>query len=250
VKSKVADLAASPARPAPDGGKDRPGYGFHHVALSPEQTAELDRLEVTLNDLLLTALHLALAGWNDDHGHPAQRIGVLVPVNLRPKEWREDMVTNVVLDARVLTTAKDRAGVDQTLDAVHAQTEAIKEGGGAALMEVLGGWSTLPLWAKQPAEPIIGLTGNRLVCTAVLSNLGELKAPPDFGGDLGAAQEAWFSAPTRMPGGLCVGAATVDGRLCLAFRYRRPLFDRAAAERFARCFLTELDRVAAAGKAR
>ena len=48
----------------------------------------------------MTSLHLALAGWNAEHGRSADRVGVLVPVNLRPKEWREDVVTNVVLDAR------------------------------------------------------------------------------------------------------------------------------------------------------
>ena len=91
---------------------------------------------------------------------------------------------------------------------------------------------------------MLWLSGNRFVDTAILSNLGELKEPPDFGEDAGAAGEAWFSAPVRMPGGLCVGAATVRNRLCLTFRYRRSLLDRVSAENFANLFLTELQRVA------
>ncbi|HEY2157458.1 MAG TPA: hypothetical protein VGH33_17650, partial [Isosphaeraceae bacterium] len=42
-----------------------------------------------------------------------------------------------------------------------------------------------------------------------------------------------FSPPCGMPMGLSVGAAGVRGRLHLAFRYRRALFDETAARHFA-----------------
>ena len=109
---------------------------------------------------------------------------------------------------------------------------------------MLGGWDKLPLWAKQPLSPLLSITGNRLVDTAILSNLGRME-PVSFG-EAGEAVEAWFSAPARMPCGLSIGAVTLGERLHLAFRYRRSLFGTSAAGAFARRFLEYLDRVAAA----
>jgi hypothetical protein len=43
----------------------------------------------------------------------------------------------------------------------------------------------------------------------------------------------WFSTSAHMPRGLSVGSITVGGRLHLCFRYRRALFDDAAAAQFA-----------------
>ena len=84
------------------------------------------------------------------------------------------------------------------------------------------------------------VTGDRLVDTAMLSNLGSMDEPPTFGPGVGATVEAWFSPPARMPLGLTVGAVTVGGRLHLSFRYRRRLFDAHAAGRFADRFVAEL----------
>jgi len=242
LAGKAADMVARPTRLASDGSTDRPGYGFHHLALSEEESAALAGSGHTVNDLLLAALVLAVAGWNEEHGTDARRIGILVPVNLRPKEWGQDIVTNLVLDARVLVKAGQRPGVPALLAAVARQSARIKQGGGAALIEVVGGWRALPLWTKQPLSALLWLTGNRVVDTALLSNLGKLDDPPDFGGGI-TTTEAWFSAPARMPCGLTVGAATVAGRLQLVFRYRHPLLGPDAAARFARTFRAELERV-------
>jgi NRPS condensation-like uncharacterized protein len=241
--SKLTDLVKPPARLVAEGASPAPGYGFHQAVLSEDQTARLDKESgPTVNDLLLAALHLAVQAWNEAHGRETDRVGVLVPVNLRPKEWREDVVTNLVLDARVLTTAPQRASPRAVLEAVSAQSQLIKEGAGPALIEVLRPWGVLPLWAKQPLSPFLSLAG-RLVDTAVLSNLAVLKEPPDFGADAGTTVEAFFSAPTRMPCGVSIGAVTVGGRLHLSFRYRHPQFDQEAAGRFAERFVAELERV-------
>lgn len=87
------------------------------------------------------------------------------------------------------------------------------------------------------------LTGNRLIDTAILSSIGAVEEPPSFGTEAGETLELWFSAPTRMPMGISVGAVTVAGRLHLVFRYCHALFDADAAGRFAALYLAELGRL-------
>lgn len=245
LADKLRDLLAAPARLASDECADRPGYGFHHLRLSADDTAALSdpALPATVNDLLVAALHLAIAAWNAEHGAACRRIGVLVPVNLRPKAWRQDVATNSVLPARVVTSAQDRATPREALDTVAAQGERVRRGAGSALIEILRVMPSLPLWAKQLLPALLWLAGNRLVGTAQLSNLGRISEPPSFGPDAGETTELWFSAPARMPCGLSLGAATVGGRLHLALRYRHPLFGPQAARRFADCYLAELFRL-------
>ena len=245
--SKVGDLIRRPARIACDGASDEPGYGLHLVRLDEAATRRLSESDATINDLLVAALTSAIAGWNHDHGEPADRISLLVPVNLRPKDWREDVVTNMVLETRILTKAEQRHDRHQLLEAVGAQSGRIKRGAGAALVEVLGGWRSLPLWSKEPLTAFLQVTGNRLVDTALITNLGSMPDPPDFGDDVGGLTEAWFSAPARMPCGLSVGAVTLAGRLHLSFRYRWPLLGDEAARRLADRFVDELVATAEAG---
>jgi NRPS condensation-like uncharacterized protein len=236
---KARDLASPPARLAPDGGRDRPGYGFHHVTVPRVDHSGPG----TVNDLLLAALNLAVEGWNTERGVPCERISVLMPVNLRPKDWFTDVVTNFVVETRVATMPADRSDPTALLEAVAAQTERIKQRESGALMEVLTRSSRLPLWAKRPLPAVLSVTGNRLVDTAVLSNLGSVGDPPSFGAGC-ETTELWFSAPARMPCGLSVGVATLGGRMHLSFRYRHPLWDAAAAGRFAARYLDEVGRLA------
>lgn len=104
LADKARDLAAPPARLAPQGASDRPGYGIHLVSLPRPESPP----DVTVNDVLLAALNLAIAGWNVEQGTACRRIGVLMPVNLRPPEWKTEVVTNFVSESRVSTTSADR----------------------------------------------------------------------------------------------------------------------------------------------
>src|SRR2546421_4548364 len=201
VVDKLADLTRAPARIAPEHGSDRPGYGFHHILLSKRQTMALASHAHygTVNDMLVAALHLAIARWNRDHGAATGRISIILPVSFRPPQWRQEMAVNHVLTTWVSTTATDRQTPQTTLEAVTAQTERIKKTGtGTTLIEVLALSPRLPLWAKQSLSPLLRLTGNRLVDTAQLSNLGRLDQPACFGPDAGETTQAWFSAPARM----------------------------------------------------
>ena len=241
LASKASDLGRRPARLACDGGHEGPGYRLHVCALTEEQTGRLDvEGGPTINELLLAALNRAIVGWNDEHGDPTGRVSLLVPVNLRPKEWQQDVVTNMVLETRAATSQRDRTDAASLLAKVKSQSEQIKQGAGAALMEVIGGWTSVPLWAKQPLTTLLTLTGNRLVDTAVISNLGRISEPPDFGPDAGTTDAAWFSAPARMPCGLSLGVVTVGGRLHLSFRVRTPQMGADAVRRFADRFVDDL----------
>ncbi len=238
LADKARDLATPPARLAPQGGSNRPGYGIHQISVPVPRSPKA----ATVNDMLLAALHLAIAGWNTGQGTACRRIGVLMPVNLRPPEWKNEVVTNFVSESRVSTTPVDRRSSETILGAVSAQTRRIKDGGGAAMMDVLARTARFPLWMKQPLSPLIWITGNRLVDTAVLSNLGSIDGSqlPHFGPEAGEVVGLWFSAPARLPCGLSLGAVSGAGALHLAFRYRYPLWGPAAAAAFADRFVIEL----------
>lgn len=92
---------------------------------------------------------------------------------------------------------------------------------------------------------LLGITGNRMVDTAVLSNVGRVRETIPFGA-LGPARELWFSPPCRMPLGLGMGAATYDGRMFLMFRYRRAQWSADAAARFADAYVGLLARTTGA----
>jgi len=244
--AKVRDLVVPPARLATDGATDEVGYGFHHVALDREATAALFALQEPGSELgvLLAALHLAIEGWNLDHGRRCRRIGVLVPANLRPPRWRDEMVGNFCLPARAATTRRDRRTPQAALEALaHRGTGSQRPGMGAAVVDTLARSRFFPLWVKRALAMTLPVTGNRLVDTAALCYLGQLPAGLSFGPAAGAATGLWFSPPARMPLGLAVGAVTVSGRLHLVFRHRHRMFDTDACRRFAGRYLAELDRL-------
>jgi NRPS condensation-like uncharacterized protein len=97
------------------------------------------------------------------------------------------------------------------------------------------------VWAKQSVSPLLAFSGDRLVDTALLSNLGVIDEPPEFGPDAGATTEMWFSAPCRMPLGLSIGTVTIGGRLHVAYRYRHPQFDGEAVARFSARYLKAIE---------
>ena len=248
LAERLGDLVRPPARIAPEGGTARAGYGFQTRVLSAAQTQALVAAQHpgTVNDLLLTALHLTIAAWNDEHGAACGRIAVLVPANLRPRRWRDDVAGNFALPARVSTTPRTRRGRRVVLAAVTAQTSRKKRTGmGGALLELLGRTDVLPLRVKAGVLKLLPLTGERLVDTSMFSNLGLLDGPLDFGPEAGETSELWFSPPARMPLGVSVGAVTTAGRLHLVFRHRHSQCSADAASRLADRYLSELAHLSA-----
>ena len=195
--------------------------------------------------MLIAALHLAIALWNIEHGVRCGRISVLMPVNLRPAHLREEMVGNFSLMVRILTTPEQRS-LGRVLPTVTDQVQRMKRHDTlAALIELLARTTSLPIWAKRVAPAVLAITGNRLVDTAQLSNLGVVDELPSFGRDAGETLELWYSPPARMPLGLSVGSVEAAGRLHLAFRYRHPLLSPEGVCRFADYYLSVLDQLVA-----
>lgn len=238
---------ARPARLAADSGSDEPGYGLHLVRLSTEDSARIvdfDRPGTSRN-VLLAGLHLAIGEWNLRHGTPGRRVGVLVPVNLRPPDFPDEVIANFSVTARVSTSRRHRSGPTAALKAVTSQTTRNKRTRtGIALIAGLDRSGLLPLWAKQSLVVLQPLTRNRFVDTAMLANLGWIDDPPCFGADAGRTTEMWFSSPARTPESLCVGAVTVAGRLHLALRYPHRLFGPEAARQFGDCYVEQIRIVA------
>jgi NRPS condensation-like uncharacterized protein len=230
----------------PSGGKNRPGYRLHHLVLDTAQTAALStkaQSGTTVNDLLLAGLHLALDSWNCEHGGTPGRLSVLMPVNLRPASSWYEVFGNFTFMVPVVTRPADRSDPTTTIATIRRRTRRIKnERTPAAAVRLLDVLQHLPRPVKRSIARLAA--SQRVVPTAILSNLGRLDENLDFGPDL-RAREVWFSPPTRMPMGLAVGAVTAAGRLHLVLRYRHPLFGPAEAAEFANRYLMALDQLAA-----
>jgi NRPS condensation-like uncharacterized protein len=231
-------LAESPARIAPQGPRDQRGYGFTLLRLG---SSELERVRshrregATVNDVLLAGLGVSIGRWNDRHDATAGPVSVMMPVNLRPAEWRCDVVGNFASYVSVRFAPRDRLDLSAAVSAARARTREIKRRDAAGLVVDLLELptATLPTAVKRRFQDPITLTGDRFVDTAVLSNLGRLEGVPRLGGTAGNVKEVWFSPPGRMPLGASLGAATYNDELFLCLRYRHALFDADGAAGFA-----------------
>lgn len=230
---------ATPARIAPQGHSDRRGYGFELLRFEPDEVEELLALrtgKATVNDVLLAGLAVAVHRWNEQHGASSGAVYLMMPINLRPPEWRFEVLGNFAAYLSVHLGSDDQKTLAAAIEATAARTRRIKNNGVAEfIVDFFALPSALPTGLKQHMQKLIPLTRNFVVDTAVLSNLGRLPPEPRFG-DAGAVQEVWFSPPGRMPLGASLGVATLDGRLFLTLRYCHALFDAAAASAFLTTF--------------
>jgi NRPS condensation-like uncharacterized protein len=230
---------STPARIAPQGESDRPGYGFEFLTFERDQVEKLAGLRrdgATLNDVLLGGLAVAVRRWNERHETDSGAVYLMMPINLRPPEWRFEVVGNFASYVSVRLGSGDQPTLEAAIDAAAASTRRIKDGGVAGLIvDLFNPPTLLPTGLKKRMQDLIPLTGNVVVDTAVLSNLGRIQDVPHLG-DAGAVQELWFSPPGRMPLGASFGAATLDERLFVTLRYRHAQFGRAAAAEFLATF--------------
>jgi NRPS condensation-like uncharacterized protein len=226
------------ARITPDRAKSGPGCGFHLVSW-PLRTGARG-LANTVNDLMVAALVTTVAAWNDAHGAPAATIRITMPIDARRADSAP--IGNLSRLTVIASQPAHRGSPALLLAEITRQTSAAKLADGPQLDPV----SRMLAAPLLPVAVKAGLVaGARLVVgaatsdTSLLSNLGAVDDPPDFG-PAAPVQGLWMSSPVRMPRGLSVGAITVRGRLNLCFRYRRALFDDDAVARFAAMFRTAL----------
>ncbi|MDA0164339.1 condensation domain-containing protein [Solirubrobacter ginsenosidimutans] len=222
-----------PARLARRGGRDHAGYGVVHTALTREETRALDTARpagATINDFLLGALAVTARRWNAAYGRRVAPIALTMPVNLRPEEWRDEVVGNFASYVSVVVGASAR-DVRRATESVARQTRAIKRDRLAGtVVDLLDAPSMQMIAVKRRMADLIPLTGDVVVDTASLSNLGVLEPLP------GDVRAVWFSPPGRMPLGAAIGVVAHGGSLHLTLRYRHAQFDRAAARQFLALF--------------
>lgn len=236
----------SPTRIARDGGSDREGWGYARRYLDADLTGRLvgGRPEgISVNDVLLAALHLAIDAWNDDHGRRSRRISVMMPMNLRPPEWFYQVMAMYTMFESVTTRRFHRKDPQETLAEVAEQTTKIKQQDRpVALYKALQLLPPgTPVALKRQLPELLNWPGDRLVDTSVLTNLGNIPVAPSLGDD--SEERVWFSMPAweSTPVGFAVG--TLEGELNLFCRYLLRQFDERAAERFVDGYVDQITRL-------
>jgi NRPS condensation-like uncharacterized protein len=233
----------TPTRIAPQGANTQPGYGFSRLTFEAPEVERLSALRTrgaTINDVLLGGLARTVNRWNEQHHADNRTIYLMMPMNLRPAAWRQDVVGNFASYVSVRIGSRDQRTLETAIQTTAARTRRIKDGGIAGLIiDLFGALTLLPISLKRRMQNLLPLTGNVLVDTAVLSNLGRIDSVPHLG-DAGSVRELWFSPPGRMPLGASLGAATLHGRLFLTLRHRHALLDPTAANQFLATFKQEL----------
>lgn len=236
----VARFVTPPIRIEPQGGDDGvPGYGFETMHFSPGDVAAIVEHRAngaTVNDVLMAALGVAARRWNEDRGGGTGRAALMMPVNLRPREWRFEVIANFASYVTVHLAEDEQKDLRTAVAATADRTRKIKDDGIPGLIvDLLAFPTALPTGVKQRLQTLIPLTGNVVVDTAVLSNLGRLDELP-AAGDAGDVVRIAFTPPGRMPLGASLGVATVGDDMWVTLRYRHALFDADAAAEFGRLY--------------
>ena len=230
-------------RIAPAIERSAPGYGVLQMTWEglPSVAGQLKAAGYSVNDLLVSALAVAIGEWNAAQGARSGLIQITMPVGdpvqaTEAGEWaNRSRLTKVTVRPPAGATA---AGL---LPDVAAQTRYAKNHD-SGQVDVLSRALTLapvPVFAKRLSLRA-GLRVAGIICcdTSLISNLGMI-TPVRFGtaGD----GHVCFSTSAHMPRGLSLGVVTTGDRPVLTFRYRRALFSPEAAAGFAATYLRVLD---------
>jgi hypothetical protein len=152
-----------------------------------------------------------------------------MPVDDRPRDLTMPIGNGTRLVEVPFTEEElaDRDAIDMTalLHRTAARTRALKSlprpqlGQGAALLTA----PVVPVVWRAAVARGLRRAVSPWTSTTLLSNIGRIPYPLDFGAEAGRARAVWFSAPARMPRGLTVTTASTAGRLHLALRWSRAL---------------------------
>ncbi|MFD5566428.1 condensation protein [Streptomyces cadmiisoli] len=213
-----------PARVAPGRPEPSPGNGLIVTELSLPRRPE--GAPYTVNDQLMVATALTIAHWNREHGVRPRPLRVTMPVDDRPRDATMPIgngtrLVEVPFSPHELTTDDMPALLGRTA----LRTRALKSltrpqlGHGAALLTA----PVVPVPWRAAVTRGLRRAAAPWTSTTLLSNIGRIPYPLDFGAEAGRASAVWFSAPARMPRGLTLTTASTAGRLHLALRWSRTL---------------------------
>ena len=211
MRSRAARVAPQPSAGA--------GYAVHTFTMPVAPLTKSDlrrRLDATVNDILLAAVHRSIHEWNTLHGEEPGRIAISVPVNARHDAWRTDVIANLITSENVSTTKPQRATPETSLNAIATWTAAVKvRGTGSALAAQTKPWRGR-VTQRRAFSGIMRAVAGFLNGTAVVSNLGRV-APDWVDGEEFEVSEIWVSPPV-IGTGLSVGAVSVNDVLHLSLR--------------------------------
>ncbi|SDO18727.1 Uncharacterized protein, contains a NRPS condensation (elongation) domain [Streptomyces sp. cf386] len=216
-----------PARVAPGAPEPSPGNGMLVTELPLPHRPKGS--PYTVNDQLMVTTALTIAHWNREHGAHPRPLRITMPVDDRPRDATMPIGNGTRLVEVPFTpgelAAHTPADMPALLHRTATRTRALKSlprpqlGHGASLL-------TAP-WAPVAVRAVLTRGLRRAAApwtsTTLLSNIGRIPYPLDFGEETGRAHAVWFSAPARMPRGLTVTTASTAGRLHLALRWSRAL---------------------------
>ncbi|MER5989765.1 condensation protein [Streptomyces viridosporus] len=215
---------APPARVAPGTPGRTPGNGQLLTELPLPHRPKGS--PYTVNDQLMVATALTVAHWNRERGAARRPLRITMPVDDRPRDAAMPIGNGTrLVDVSFAPDELDSVPMPELLRRTALRTRALKSlprpqlGHGAALL-------TAP-WAPVACRAALTRALRRAAApwtsTTLLSNIGRIPYPLDFGEEAGRAHAVWFSAPARMPRGLTFTTASTAGRLHLALRWSRTL---------------------------
>ncbi|OKJ95147.1 condensation protein [Streptomyces sp. CB03234] len=196
----------------------------------------------TVNDQLMVATARMIARWNQGRDRP-RPMRITMPVDDRPRGMDMPIGNGTRLVEVPFTPRELALPTADLLRLTAARTRALKAlyrpqlGRGAVLLTA----PVLPVAVRS----LMARTARRALApwtsTTLLSNIGRVPYPLDFGEGVGTARAVWFSAPARMPRGLTVTTASTGGRLHLALRWSAALLGPDDGTRLRDLFAQHLD---------
>ncbi|GAA3487349.1 condensation protein [Streptomyces cremeus] len=237
----VARVAAGPHR-----GTKAAGNGMLAVELPVPRRPS--GVLYTVNDQLMVATARTIAEWNAERGAPPRPMRITMPVDDRPRGMDMPIGNGTrLVEVPFLPEELAQADTPGLLMRTADRTRALKAlsrpqlGHGARLLTA----PVVPVALRAAATRQLRRAVAAWTSTTLLSNIGRVPYPLDFGDGAGRASAVWFSAPARMPRGLTVTTAATAGRLHLCLRWSGALLGRADGEHLRELFEKHLQSTSA-----